>query len=93
MGICPKEFDTCQNAGSESPRRAEGNQYQSIVNRENSLLVPSVVSRKNETQPSSQPVLTVESKYSLKLFSEPFLSSLPVDKCLFSGVNQSIPFR
>jgi len=93
MGICPKELDTCQNVGNESPRRAEGTQYQNIVNRENSLLAPPVVSRKNETQPSNQPVLTVESKSSLKLFSKPFFGSLPVDKCLFSGVNQSIPFR
>ncbi len=38
-------------------------------------------------------MLTAESKSSLKLFSELLLGSLPVNKCLFSGVNQSITLR
>jgi len=49
MEICPREVDAFQNAMDESLRRAEVNQYQNKVNRENRLLIPSVVSRKNET--------------------------------------------
>jgi hypothetical protein len=60
MGIFPREVDACQNAVSECPRRAEENRYQNKVNRGNNFRAPSVVSRKNETHPSSPPVLTVE---------------------------------
>ena len=58
MGIFLKAVDICRNAENELQHRAEGNQYRNIVNRGNSRRVQTVVSRKSETQPSGQPMLT-----------------------------------
>ena len=80
MGIFPREGDAYQNAADEFLRRGVGTRYRNKVNRENSFQVPPAVSRKNETRSSSPPVLTVESKLSLKLFSELFLGIFPVDE-------------
>ena len=71
---------TFQNALNGFQRKEEGNQYLNRENRENTLQVPFVVSRKTEIQPLNRPTLRVESKFSLKLFSELFLGSLPVDE-------------